>query len=350
MSEENIQRHLQLQLDNEEWYRERDRMVSFEELFQYICFAGIAGGRGNEPALERPDELGFEMHNEGTELAKSVTSGDLAGLELVFEGTGFAVDEDGNPTAGTVSDIKIYRNGDQVASMRLILPFDVMDMLDAIEAGTGDAYSPTDYSELRELLVPAGSFMIGNGSKGDDTFFGSAGNDKIDAKKGDDILFMFEGDDRLNGNVGRDLVDARHVEGKVTIDLVKDRATHGEFTTKLIGIEDVVGSLFNDTIKGDNGRNILAGNDSSDTLYGRGGKDLFVFGVDGDADRVKDFEDGKDKLDLILFDFGNKALALAAFSELGSKKDNKVEFEFEGTTILITGADLKEITAADIVI
>jgi Ca2+-binding RTX toxin-like protein len=136
----------------------------------------------------------------------------------------------------------------------------------------------------------------------------------------------------------------------MAIDLAKGRATHGDFTTKLIDVENVIGSPFDDTIKGNSASNMIFGNEGNDTLFGRGGKDQFVFADDGNTDQVKDFQDGTDKLGLQFFEFVSKAAALATFAEVGNKKDDKVEFSFEGTTVQITGADLIDITGADIVI
>ena len=329
----------------------KPRGLSAEEfIFIFIGAFGGLGGEAPAPDYPLPEELGFNVRNGGAELFRSETDGEFAGFELVFIGSGFAVDSDGNPTAGTITDIEIHKNGDKVASFEFLVPCSITDFIAAIEAGTGDTYSPTGYAELYELFVPSFGFMIGTGSKGADTFFGSLGGDRIDARKGNDVLFMFEGDDRLDGNAGRDLVDARYVESGVVIDLAKGRATHGDFKSKLIDIEDVIGSMFGDAIKGSKAANWLFGNDGDDILFGRGGRDQFVFGFDGSSDQVKDFADGDDKLGLQLFDFENKEAALAAFAEVGNKKDDKVEFSFEGTTVMITGADLKDITGADILI
>lgn len=327
-----------------------DRQMSGEE-FTLLFMAAFANPN-RQDALEMalPDQLGFEVRKSGTQLSRSDTDGQFAGFELRFKGNGFNVDEDGNPTAGTVTHIDIFRNGDQVMDLRLIAPFAIGSFLDAIEAGTGDAYSPTGYAAFSQLLVPPGSFLIGEGSAGADTFYGTTGNDQIDAKKGNDVLFMFKGNDSLDGNAGVDFVDARYAESAATFDLTKGRATYGAFESKLIDIENVVGSDFGDTIKGSGAANLLFGNQGDDTLFGKGGRDRFVFGADGSSDLVKDFQDGTDKLGLQFFEFGSKTEALVAFIESGDANDNKVQFSFDGTTVLITGADLADISGADILI
>jgi hypothetical protein len=194
MSEELIKKQLGISVQDLDFPKldKPDRRVSFEELVLYLVIAFSSSNQTSAAEMELPAELGFAVRNGGTELFRLETEGDLSGFEIVFVGSGFAVDMNGNPIAGTVTDIKILRDGDEVASLHLILQFAIGDLLDAIEAGTGDTYSPMGYEDLRELLIPSGAFLIGKGSTGADTFFGSDGNDRIDAKKGNDTLFMSE--------------------------------------------------------------------------------------------------------------------------------------------------------------
>lgn len=63
-----------------------------------------------------------------------------------------------------------------------------------------------------------------------------------------------------------------------------------------------------------------------------------------------DFQDHTDKLDLSAFGFKTAAQALSFFFEIGSTNDNKVGFEAHGTSIIILGLDLKDISASDLII
>ena len=318
-------------------------------LYFFLAFLPAPDSKG-AVAGNLPDAMGFSTRNGGTELFRADTSGDFAGFELVLNGTGFTVDSDGNPTGGTASSFEVFKNGEKASSFELLQPFAITDLLDAIEAGTGDTYTPIAYAEFAELLVPSFGFLIGTGSDGADTFYSALGNDQIDANAGNDVFFMTEGNDELDGDFGRDLVDARYVASAVTIDLAAGTATYGGFTATLTGIEDVIGSDFDDTIMGSGAKNWLFGSEGNDMLFGRGGKDMFAFIADGSTDRVNDFQDGTDKFDLKLFDFKSKAQALHAFDEVGNKRDNRSEFSFEGTTVQIMGADRFDISGADIMI
>lgn len=336
---------------DEKLLNSRSWQLSQDEFLFYFFLAFLPSPESRSAAAgDLPDAMGFSTRNGGTALFRADTSVDFAGFELVLNGTGFTVDSDGNPTGGTASGVEVVKNGETISSFEFLQPFAITDLLDAIEAGTGDTYSPVAYADFAQLLVPNFGFLIGTGSDGADTFYSSLGDDQIDANGGNDVFFMLEGSDELDGDAGRDLIDARHVSSAVTIDLAAGTATYGSFTATLNGIEDVIGSDFNDTIKGSGAKNWLFGSEGDDMLFGRGGKDTFAFMADGSIDRINDFQDGTDKIDLTLFDFKSKAQALQAFEEVGNKRDNRSEFSFEGTVVQIMGADRFDISGADIVV
>lgn len=301
-------------------------------------------------AANLPDAMGFSTRDGGTELFRADSDGDFSGFELVLSGSGFSVDGDGNPTAGTATGFEVFKDGEKVSSFEFLQSFAITDLLDAIEVEAGDRYTPTAYSAFAQLLVPSFGFLIGTGSDGSDTFYSAQGDDQIDANAGNDVFFMTEGDDEVDGDLGRDMVDARYAASGITIDAAAGTAAYGSFNATLTGFEDVIGSEFDDTIKGSGAKNWLFGHDGDDMLFGRGGKDIFAFIADNSTDQIKDFKDGTDKLDLRLFDFASKAQALFAFEEVGNKRDNRSEFSFEGTTVQIIGADRFDISGADIIV
>ena len=63
-------------------------------------------------------------------------------------------------------------------------------------------------------------------------------------------------------------------------------------------IENLVGSAAADTLSGDDAGNRLDGRGGADVLVGRGGADAFVSGPGSGSDRVLDFQDGVDHVDL----------------------------------------------------
>jgi hypothetical protein len=106
---------------------------------------------------------------------------------------------------------------------------------------------------------------------GRDTLLGGAGNDTLRGGAGADSL---------NGGAGiRDLADYSTSDVAVNVDLTRTGAQsggHAEGDT-LVGIEDVLGSRFNDVITGDgNSSNRLWGGDGDDTIFGGSGYDTIM--------------------------------------------------------------------------
>lgn len=142
------------------------------------------------------------------------------------------------------------------------------------------------------------------GEEGDDTLYGGAGNDTLyggedrdtlKGEAGDDTLVGGEGNDILDGGEGSDTADygkefnanlggddgSATVGSGVEVDLAGGSAvdTYGDDDT-LKDIENVVGTLEADDIKGDSGSNVIEGNgapdNTNDKLDGRGGEDTIV--------------------------------------------------------------------------
>ena len=132
---------------------------------------------------------------------------------------------------------------------------------------------------------------------GDDTLNGGDGNDMLYGGKGNDILNGGDGDDTLEGGPGADMLDGgpgsdtasyQHSAAAVLVRLhfapaVKFGDAEGD---KLLNIEHLIGSRYNDTLAGDGEDNILKGEDGHDALYGgpAGGDDM-MYGGNGD-DRI----------------------------------------------------------------
>jgi Ca2+-binding RTX toxin-like protein len=114
-----------------------------------------------------------------------------------------------------------------------------------------------------------------DGRGGDDALLGGHGEDSLLGSDGSDVLTGEEGADDLDGGQGRDLADYGDAPGGVEVDLgdgdVSDDG-HGA-SDSVVDVEDVAGSAFGDSLRGDHGDNVLAGRDSDDVLVGRGGRD-----------------------------------------------------------------------------
>jgi Ca2+-binding RTX toxin-like protein len=118
------------------------------------------------------------------------------------------------------------------------------------------------------------------GSKFDDTLTGDAGANKINAGDGNDILVASGGGDTLDGGAGTDTADYSSSAAGVTINL----ATGSGAADKLISIENLLGSKFDDVLTGDAGRNVILGGLGNDVIAGGAGADI-LNGGDG-IDRV----------------------------------------------------------------
>ena len=121
---------------------------------------------------------------------------------------------------------------------------------------------------------------------------------------GDDILEGGDGDDTLNGGGGSDSASYASATGAVQVDLTFGVASGAAGDDTLVGIENFLGSEFNDFARGDNGANTLAGFGGHDLLRGRGGNDV-VKGGDGDdyleGGAGDDILDGGNGLDRVAF-------------------------------------------------
>jgi Ca2+-binding RTX toxin-like protein len=114
------------------------------------------------------------------------------------------------------------------------------------------------------------------GGLGNDTIIGDATANVLQGLDGNDLLAGGDGDDTLDGGAGLDTVDysrdLSRTEG-VLVDLGSGFATNevsGVENDTLTGIENAIGTAFDDELYGDVGDNVLSGGAGND-LLGRGG-------------------------------------------------------------------------------
>ncbi|MBO9557869.1 MAG: calcium-binding protein [Caulobacter sp.] len=120
-----------------------------------------------------------------------------------------------------------------------------------------------------------------NGLGGDDTLEGLGGNDQINGASGNDYLYGGAGADALDGGADFDLARYDGSLAGVTVDLTTGTGVGGEAQgDTLSAIEGLVGSGFNDVLKGNNLGNILYGLGGDDSLYGVSDTDIQVGGPD----------------------------------------------------------------------
>ena len=140
-----------------------------------------------------------------------------------------------------------------------------------LDPETGDILelyeAPADGSTL--VFDSAGADTL-TGGLGDDTLSGDWGNDSIDGGEGfDTINYEFE-----VANFGGSQAVFVNLQTGVVTD------TFGNNDT-VSNVEDIVGTMMNDTIIGNGAHEMFFGNDGNDSLRGGGGNDS-LYGQDGD--------------------------------------------------------------------
>ena len=240
----------------------------------------------------------FTLSTAGaTDTLKLFDNGQAASAFTLFQGTGFAATIDGagditDFTAGTVQTVILRENGIDTAKLTGATA-SAPALFDAAFAGNTTAFL--------SLLF--------------------AGNDRITGTQFADRLLGFNGNDTMDGGAGND-----RLEGG-------------------IGNDNLTGGTGNDTMLGGDGVNVLIGGIGNDTLVSGLQKDVFRYdSLNFDRDRITNWQDGLDKVDLVGagFDFsdfnvaivnGNTVLTLAA------DPTNTITFVGIGTVGTINVAD-----------
>ena len=112
------------------------------------------------------------------------------------------------------------------------------------------------------------------------TGIGNAGANVITGGGGADVLHGRGGVDRLVGDGGVDTASYANAASRVDVRLNSAAALNdGDGATDvLVGIENLIGSAFDDLLVGDGGANVLSGGLGRDTLLGMGGDDRLIGG------------------------------------------------------------------------
>lgn len=145
------------------------------------------------------------------------------------------------------------------------------------------------------------------GGDGVDTFYGGADDDVIKGGDGDDVIYGGKGDDLLVGNKGEDLLD---------------------------------GGAGDDKLKGDEKADTLVDGDGKDILRGRGGDDVFRMDVDAYLDQIKDFQDGRDLVELTGAGFADL--------EIVDQGGGTVKVKYSGDKLLLSDDGVGTLSEADI--
>jgi Ca2+-binding RTX toxin-like protein len=161
-----------------------------------------------------------------------------------------------------------------------------------VASGLDDVSWPVYFETLGDILIKDTSdAIIGDntspwaGGPLDDLITGTDVNDYLSGGDGNDILRGGAGNDTLDGGDGDDTADYADAPGRVVVDLTitGPQNTLGGERDTLISIENLVGTAFNDTLRGNAADNRLEGGAGNDTIEGRDGNDSLDGGVGTDT-------------------------------------------------------------------
>lgn len=172
-----------------------------------------------------------------------------------------------------------------------------------------------------------------DGGSGNDTITGGDGLDTVNGGGGDDLIFGNSGSDTLFGDNGADTI-----RGGTAADVINGGN----------GDDKLYGGVGTDTIFGGDGNNLLWGGNGP--ASGDNKRDTFVFnslafGGSAGRDTIRDFEDGKDKLDLSLSEYSDFADVFADATQVGA--DLRIDWDFAGV-LIIENFTLAEFNSGDV--
>jgi Ca2+-binding RTX toxin-like protein len=208
-----------------------------------------------------------------------------------------------------------------------------------------DGFGTTDALSTIENIVGSAS--------NDDVLIGDDGPNKINGLGGRDIIEGLGGADIIDGGDGIDRVDYEESPDGVTVDLAAGEADDGfDSQDTLLDIEDILGSFFNDALRGDGSANVIEGLAGNDVINGRGGFDTadYFFSPDGvvvDLAAGRAVSDGWQSEDTL---FGIEGVRGSAFADTlrGDGSANVIDGGFGADRLTgRAGPDVFRFTAAD---
>lgn len=163
---------------------------------------------------------------------------------------------------------------------------------------------------------------------GNDTLIANGGNDLMIGGSGHATFVAGSGNDHIVGGSGTNTVDFGQQASAVDVDLSAGKAVAALGNTHtILGVQDVNGSNFADTIVGNAHDNIITGGLGHDVLTGGEGNDTFVLNSPTEGgDTITDFMSGHDSIRLDATAFG-----LAAGSCKVGENFSVIAGHFDGT-------------------
>ena len=205
----------------------------------------------------------------------------------------------------------------------------LVTILSAVDMGLNDGYIITGNAADNLFLASDGDDVI-DGAEGNDEIHGYGGSDTIYGGDGDDVIYAGAGSDTIDGGSGIDTLTFANGARGVSLDLnLGVGLTEDAEGDTYVGIENIIGSKYDDLIIADDnineilagegddivnaldGDDIVYGGDGDDLLEGGGGNDI-LHGENGNDTIIGDLDDdvlfGENGDDSLKGGFGNDAL------------------------------------------
>jgi Ca2+-binding RTX toxin-like protein len=247
--------------------------------------------------------LAWAAHREGTAGADTLSAAGAAGERL------FGLAGNDTLTGGAGADWLHGGAGNDVlrggAGADTLTGWDGVDTADytgtasfvRIDLMSGTALGGAGADRLSGIENVRGTafndILLGDGVA--NVLLGAAGDDSLKGGDGDDVLWGGAGTDTLDGGAGADTAQYQDATAGVRVTLVATghQTTGGGGVDRLLSIENVIGSNFNDLLTGNGEGNVLTGAGGADTLRGGGGNDGLSGGAQND---LLTGDEGDDKL------------------------------------------------------
>lgn len=278
----------------------------FRENDSFLGSAGddlLYGSKGNDTINGGAgiDVLTFKQFSQGVTVNLSI---------------GKAITSYGTSVISNVEDIEGSRYGDVLTGNSGNNQIQGFGGADQIDGGTG--FDTAVYFDATSAVNVNLSTGVVTGGSGNDTLvsiervIGSRFNDVLTGSAGNESFLGGLGTDTINGGGGIDTVEYGFVGSRVVVNLATGLASGGAGNDVISNVENVKGSIFNDTLIGNSVANVLNGDNGNDSLNGGAGADTLTGGVGTDiftfqfgqslvsaSDRITDFTIGTDKIDLL---------------------------------------------------
>ncbi len=269
----------------------------------------------------------------------------------------FVTDEEGGQDLGYVRIT--YKFADISENEETASPVQPVDPVDLKDIARDQA---SFQNEAGDFIGSSASDMIYGGSgdesfyggRGDDNVYGRAGKDEISGGAGSDKLCGNGGSDHLRGNGGKDTLEGGagrdKLEGNGGKDLLNgnggwDSLDGGAGRDILVGGggKDLLeGGAGKDEIFGGGGRDHIIGGRGNDVLTGNGGADRFIFDLSSGRDRITDFKQGQDKIQILDEETGFDELFI---SQVGAN----TLIRFGNTRVIVETDDAGEFSNSDFI-